>query len=155
MNFQISPLPAAQFAPLFGLSDAELARNNARRVTVDAKPGAPCRVSLADADVGASVLLVNHMHLSADTPYRASHAIYVREGAQSATPDINEVPDMLRCRVLSVRGFDALDMMIAGDVVAGQDLRDHLTALFDGPLVRYAHVHFAGRGCFAAQARPV
>ena len=43
--FQIHALQAAQFTPLFGLSDDELAAQRACRITVDAKPGYPCRVS--------------------------------------------------------------------------------------------------------------
>lgn len=155
MDFQIEPLPRAPFAALFEQSDADLAAQNIHRVPVREKPGAPCRVSLADAEVGETVLLLNHMHQPAQTPYRATHAIYVREAAQVAVPGVNEVPEMLRCRQLSVRGFDAGDMMVAGAVVAGADVAAHLGALFEDSEIRYAQVHFAGRGCFAATVRPV
>ncbi len=52
MSFQIHALSPVQFEPLFTLSDRELAKVRATRMIVDAKPGYPCRVSLADADVG-------------------------------------------------------------------------------------------------------
>ena len=49
MNFQISALGYEQFAPLFGLPDEALAARFAIRRVATAKPGFPCRVSLADA----------------------------------------------------------------------------------------------------------
>ena len=40
----------------------------------DRKPGFPCRVSLVDAEIGESVLLVNYEHLPAASPYRMRYA---------------------------------------------------------------------------------
>src|SRR5258707_689707 len=54
MTFQVSGLPVAQFAPLFGLSDAELAKQDIVRHTADKSPGFPCRVSLRDAEAGGT-----------------------------------------------------------------------------------------------------
>ncbi len=79
MNFQIVPLSLKEFLPLFELSDAELAKHRTRRVIVDANPGFPCRVSLEDAEVGERVILLNYTHQPADSPYRATGPIFVRE----------------------------------------------------------------------------
>ena len=68
MDFRISGLSVAPFAPLFGLSDAELAARNAVRRVCDAKPGFPCRVSLMDAEPGERVLLLHHEHQPAAPP---------------------------------------------------------------------------------------
>jgi hypothetical protein len=46
------------FTPLFDLSDEELLAMGARRVRVEEKPGTPCRVSLVDAEVGETALLL-------------------------------------------------------------------------------------------------
>jgi hypothetical protein len=54
MNFQISALGHEQFAPLFRLSNDELAAHLAVRRTATIKPGFPCRVSLADAKSATS-----------------------------------------------------------------------------------------------------
>ena len=78
MTFQIRALPAGQFAHLTQLSDAELAAQNIHKRVVDAHPGYPCRVSLQDADIGETVFLLHHCHHDEATPYRASHAIFVR-----------------------------------------------------------------------------
>ena len=74
-SFEIVGLPAAAFAPLFSLSDAELSRMHARRVLATANPGFPCRVSLSDAEIGDELLLLPYTHQPADSPYRASGPI--------------------------------------------------------------------------------
>ena len=121
MHFRIRGLPAEPFADLFNLSDAELAQRFAVRRTVDADHGYPCRISLTDAKVGDEVILVNHEHLDVATPYRSRHAIYVRAG-EMRFDAVDMVPDMLRRRLLSLRGFDAEGMMTSADVVEGREL---------------------------------
>ncbi len=79
--FQIQALPAAPFTPLFELPEDELAARGAVRRVADAKPGFPCRVSLADAEPGETVILAHYEHQPADSPFRASHAVYVRKDA--------------------------------------------------------------------------
>jgi hypothetical protein len=100
MSFQISGLPLEPFAGLFGLDDAALARHGARRYVADAKPGFPCRVTLEDAEPGERVLLLNYVHQPADTPFRSSHAIFVRENATRSASFADAVPAALRVRTL-------------------------------------------------------
>ena len=58
MSFRITGLPAETFAPLFYLSDAELAAHGAVRKIADGRmPGYPCRVSLTDSQAGDELLL--------------------------------------------------------------------------------------------------
>lgn len=61
-SFQFIALPSDQFASLFSQSDTQWQAVGARRMFVDEKPGFPCRVSLADAEVGETVLLVPFTH---------------------------------------------------------------------------------------------
>lgn len=151
MDFRITGLPASRFSHLFGLPDAELARRRARRYTCDEKPGFPCRVALEDAEPGESVLLVNFEHLSVDSPYRASHAIYVREREQPSFNEVNAIPPALLARLLAVRGYDADGMMLAAEVVEGRALVPLVMQYFANDRIAYLHAHFARRGCFAAQ----
>jgi len=150
MNFQIHSLPAEDFADLFTLTDDELAERNACRMKVKSKPGTPCRVSMADAEVGETVILLNYEHQPAQSPYKASHAIFIREGATQAKLTVNEVPEVLRSRVISMRLFDQNHMMIDADVVQGEGLANAITAAFMDEQVAYAHLHNAKPGCFAA-----
>ena len=151
MHFRISGLEPTQFIHLFHLSEEELASHNILRYAVTTNPGFPCRVSLQDAEPGAKVLLLNYTHLDTTTPYRASHAIFVRENATPAKLDIDEIPDSIRNRLMSVRAFDAQDMMLDADVVDGKLLEPILLRLFENRAIEYVHLHNAKRGCYAAR----
>ena len=151
MSFRIKALPFAPFAPLFELADRDLAARGILRRIADTSPGFPCRVSLRDADVGETVLLLNHEHLPAPGPYRSRHAIYVREAAVECTPGINEIPPAFRIRLLSVRAFDAEAMMLNADVVDGANVELAIDLCFEDRRVVYLHLHHARPGCFAAR----
>ena len=98
MRFQITALEAERFAPFFAMSDRELADHLAVRVTATSRPGFPCRVSLADAEVGDELILVNHEHQPDASPYQAAHAVYVRRRRlRQARPTVGEIsPEQLR-----------------------------------------------------------
>lgn len=152
MSFQIQALASDPFAPLFELTDAELARRGCERRTVDSVPGYPCRVSLADASLGETVLLVHYEHRSTASPFRASHAVYVREGAWQTKPAPGAVPRMLRSRVISLRGFDREGFLITAELAEGMALEAHLDTMLEDPDVDTIDLHFAAPGCFAARA---
>src|SRR3954470_17176554 len=90
--FRLVGLDAENFAPLFAMSDHELAALGARRVTADAMPGFPCRVSLVDAEVGETLLLLPFEHLGTRSPYRSSGPVFVRSGARRAALAPGVVP---------------------------------------------------------------
>jgi len=150
MSFQIHALAPAQFESLFAMTDSELANTRAIRMTVDSKPGYPCRVSLADAEIGETVILLNFEHQRADTPYRSAHAIFVREGAEQACPGIGVVPEMFEKRTISVRAFDDLHNMLDATITPGTQLGDSMVSMFKNADVAYLHLHNAQRGCFMA-----
>ncbi|WP_375286204.1 DUF1203 domain-containing protein [Sphingomonas sp.] len=152
MAFRISALPLAPFAPLFCLDDAGLAARGACRVVADRTPGFPCRVSLVDAAPGERLILTHWQHQPAETPFRASHALYVREDAAQAHPAPGEVPALLRLRTLSLRGFDATGMLVAADLAEGPALEPALEAMLAAAPVAYVHLHYAKPGCYAARA---
>ncbi len=151
MSFLISALPLTKFAHLFDLSDEELLTHGAMRSIVDENPGTPCRVSLEDAAVGESVLLVNYQHQSAATPYQSSYAIFVRENASEVKLQPNVVPEQLLSRLLSVRAFDQDHLLIDADVCDGVALADVIERFFSSSAVSYLHVHNAKQGCYAAR----
>ncbi len=151
MSFQIHALPPAQFKPLFALSGRELAKARASRMIVDAKPGYPCRVSLADAEIGETIILVNFKHQPAESPFQATHAIFVRDNAEQAFPDVGTVPKSLETRLISTRAFDDKDYMVDADVVDGSRLSESIPAMLQDPAVAYLHLHNAKLGCFIAR----
>lgn len=149
MNFRIAGLDAAPFRDLHFLSDSMLAEKGVRRVRVAEKPAAPCRISLDDAEVGESVLLINYQHQPASTPYRQQGPIFVRETNERFN-QCGVIPPALARRTLSLRGFDREDMMIEADLVEGKDAVALIERILSNPAVTYIHAHYARRGCFAA-----
>lgn len=151
MAFRILGLDPAPFRPLYGLSEEALAELGVRRVLVDAMPGFPDRVELCDVEPGATVLLLNHVHQPADTPFRASHAIFVREGAERAGDLVDVVPEVLRRRPISLRAFDASGWMLDADLADGTALEPVIARLLADPRTHYLQAHYAKRGCYAAR----
>lgn len=98
-------------------------------------------MSLADAELGETVLLLQFEHLPVHSPYRSSHAIYVRRGVETAKLAVGEVPEVLRLRLLSVRAFDDRGMMIDADVVEGRELEPVLEQMLIRREVAYIHLH--------------
>lgn len=151
MAFQIHALSPKRFAHLFDMSDDELLKHHAKRLKADKSPCFPCRVSLRDAEVGETLIIVNHTHHDHDTPYRASHAVFVIENVTQAFPRKNGVPEVLRHRLLSLSGFNIANDMVDADVVDGRDMEAAVMSLFANPEIAFIHVHNAKQGCYAAQ----
>jgi hypothetical protein len=151
MTYVVKGLDPAFYRLLFGLSETELAERGAVRMTVTEKPSFPCRVTLEDRDIGETVLLLNHVSHDVANPYRASHAIFVSEGAELAAEFIDRIPPVFETRVLSLRGFDEKGMM--GDAVLTQpgEADAGIRKLFENPDIVTIHAHNAARGCFSAK----
>jgi len=148
MNFQLIALPAEDFLHLCGRTDDELRQLGARRMIADEKPGYPCRVSLADAEVGETVFLLSHAHHDVASPYRSAGPIFVRAGVATASPAVNEIPLMFRHRLLSVRAYDAEALLVGADAVRGEALEEAIRHLLGDPRASYLHIHNAKPGCF-------
>ncbi len=146
--FRLVALARETFTDLFDLSDEELTARGARRQRANAKPGYPCRVSLADAELGEEVILVHYQHHDVRSPYRAAGPIFVRAGAESATPAVGEIPPMLLARPLSIRAYDGDAMMVAAEVGEGDGVEAAIEQLFERDDVDYLHLHNAGPGCY-------
>ena len=151
MTYKITGLEPSQFAHLADLNDEELASRNAVRMTADTKPGFPCRVTLDDVEPGEMVLLLNHVSHEGDNPYRASHAIFVSEGATEAAVYEGEIPPALDRRVLSLRAFDASGMMVDAALVQPGEADAAIRRMLDSKAVHHVDAHNATRGCFAAR----
>lgn len=146
--YRIEGLAPNLFAPLFALDDAGLRAHGMRRVVADSPNGYPCRVSLTEAALGETLLLLPHPHHDCDGPYRASGPILVRESATQAKHYENELPPMLRTRNLSMRAYDADGWMLEARVLDGANADAALAELLDDPAVATVHAHNARMGCF-------
>ena len=151
MAFRITGLSPEPFRHLYGLPDEALGRLGVKRYVADQHPGFPDRIEMRDVTVGENVLLLNHVCQPADTPYRASHAIFVREGAEQTYDRVDDVPEVMRTRLLSLRAYDAQGMMLDADVIDGSDIESVIARFFASPVVAYIHVHNAKRGCYSGR----
>jgi hypothetical protein len=155
MSFRVTGLDPAPFRHLFGSSNAALAEQGVKRYLVDSKPGFPDRVEVRDMEVGETALLLNYTHQPADTPYRASHAIFVREGADRAAEFVGEVPEVMRLRMISLRAFNEAGEMLDADLAEGDEIEPLILRFLGDPYVAYLHAHYAKRGCYAARIEHV
>jgi hypothetical protein len=106
---------------------------------------------LKDGEAGDEVILTNFIHLPSESPYRSTHAIFIRRAATTAVAYTDSLPDMLRARLLSIRAFDAKDMLIGADVIEGDRAEEAVARFFEDPAVEFLHVHFAKPGCYACR----
>ena len=149
MDFRIRGLMYESFGPLFAVSEPDLRRHGTvRRV---APPGSayPCRVSLHNAAPGETVILTSFVHLDdAASPYRALGPIFVRRDPGATFDRVNEIPPALRGRPLSLRAYDAQNLIVAAEVADSETLQDAVRRLFGGDDIAAIHVHHAAFGCY-------
>ena len=153
MHFRVSGLSVAPFQHLFLLSDEALLAQGARRVRHMPGSRRPCRVSLRYTPTAESALLLHYVHQPAPhSPYRAAGPIFVSEAAAATCALVDELPEVLvGASTLSLRAYDAGDMMIDAAVVLGAEARPAIERLLENDAAAYLHAHFAPRGCYLAR----
>jgi len=149
MSFVVTGLDPEPFAHLYGLSDAALKEQGAYRYTADSSPGFPDRIEMRDVEIGETLLLVNHASMDKETPYKASHAIFVREGADARYQEADVIPPVMHRRSLSLRAFDSTGMMLDAALAEGDAIAPTVERLLDSSSVDCIHAHYALRGCYA------
>jgi hypothetical protein len=148
-QFIIKPLSGNAFSHLMQLSQQELVKYQAKWITVDSNPGFPCRVSLAEAEIGERVLAIPFNYHDVDSPYRASGPIFIREYAKTADIKPNQIPEILKHRLLSLRGYNNQAMMLDAAIFQGEEnLIQGIQSFFENPEIEYIHIHNANPGCF-------
>lgn len=148
MSFRIVGLNPELYAHLWRASAQALAESGAQRVAVTATPGAPCRVSLDDAEVGEEVILLSHEHQPNRTAYRQQGPIFIRDVSRRFD-EANAIPPAFARRPLSLRAFDGGHMMIDADLTDGAEAGALIERMLENAAVAYIHAHYARRGCFA------
>ena len=115
----------------------------------DDHPGFPCRQCLLDAQFGEELILVSHDPFVGNSAYRSASPIFIHRNPCSSTFDDGEIPRQLTRRQLSVRSFDADEMMIDAAVIDGSNLDNTIERFFADDQSHKIHVHNANRGCWA------
>lgn len=150
--FQLSGIDPRPLQPLFDLDDTQLAAQGAVRCVASSDHGFPCRVSLRDAAVGETVLLLPFWHQPAASPYRASGPIFVRRAAEPACLAVDEVPPYVSRRLISVRAYNHGDRIATAEVLEGTAVADWLHRQLDDRHIAYVHLHNARYGCYSCRA---
>jgi len=147
MTYRIEGLDPTAFA-----DTQELLAVGAVRVTADRPNAYPCRITLEDAEPGESLLLVNHVSADVATPFRASHAIYIREEASAASCHVDAVPAFIASRTTSLRGFDAAGMIREAALANPGEADAGIRSLLGREEIVHVDIHAAAWGCFLARA---
>jgi len=151
MSFHIRGLDPELFAHLFQLNEKDLETIGAQRVYADADDAYPCRVSLTRVAKGEELLLLNHARQTTSTsPCRAGGPIFVSRNAKEGKYQ-DELPPILRNRLLSLRAYDANAFIVEAEVAEGDEAIRMINQFLADPNVAYVDVHFARPGCFAAR----
>ncbi|AYV66155.1 MULTISPECIES: DUF1203 domain-containing protein [Niallia] len=148
-NFQFIALQDNEFNDLFLMDEEELINIGAVKMIADKKPGFPCRVSLKDAEIGEEVILLNYQYHFVNSPYKANGPIFIRKEATTAMLDVNEIPDIIYHRLLSLRGYNIDAMLVDARVTEGVNVRKMIDDVFDNEEVAYIHIHYAKPGCYS------
>ena len=150
-NFKFIAVDKKEFDLFMNLNDEELEAHQAKWLTVDEYPGYPCRVSLEDARIGERVLFLPYWHHDVKSAYKAMGTVLVRENANTTKLQVNQVPQMLLHRLLSIKAYDSNNMMVDHDIAQGSELEYKLKEQFKNINVEYIHLHYASPGCFCSQ----
>jgi len=143
--------PTFEFTALSSASAAALRSKGGEIYIADEPQCYPCRQCLQDANVGEELILLSYNPFGSKSPYRSASPIFLhRHDCGDPTSD-DHLPDQLAIRQLSVRSFDADEMMIDAAVIDGADLPTTIDAMFADELSHMLHVHNAQRGCYAVR----
>jgi Protein of unknown function (DUF1203) len=127
-------------------------------ITVDESPGAPCRVTLEDVPVGEQVGLFSYAHNGGASPYAQSGPVFVRldsiKEQVQAVRWVDAVPDVMARRMLSLRAYDDVGVMVDAVLVSGNEAVAVVEELLSNAGVVRVDAHYALRGCFAAHIWP-
>jgi len=151
MKFIVRGLSAEPFKHLFGKSDAQLLQLGVLPCIADCSPGFPDRIEMRDAEIGERMLLLNHVSMEIPSPYRATHAIYVRDGATERYEAVDVIPSVMSSRMLSLRAFDNKGMILDAELATGEQVVSSALGLLSNEMVQHIDVHNAARGCYSGR----
>ena len=117
--FTVTPLPASLVDQA---RSAALADGTAVEVASNDDAPFPVRCCLHDATAEEGVLLLSMQPQSDDSPYAAPGPVYIHRDRCAGYSPQGDVPQILRGRTLSLRGYTDEHMITGTAVVAGDDV---------------------------------
>ena len=150
MSFIIQGLHPALFGSVSNQMQATFNNAPVEHHEVTQSPGYPCRITLDDAKVGETVLLLSYEHQDAASPYAQSGPIFITEGVIDPATYVDEIPPALARRTLSLRAYDGAGSMVDAVIAEGALAKGEIERMFRDAAVIRIDAHNATRGCFAA-----
>jgi len=129
----------------------ELNEDTLKNISVDDSPSFPDRITLRDIPIGETSLLFNYTYLDTQSPYKGSHAIFIWEGQLEAGIYQNILPEVMKNRILSLRGFNSRDMLIEAPLTQPGEAKKKILSLLDNDKVAFILAHNAKQGCFSCR----
>jgi hypothetical protein len=124
------------------------AGNPLRRMTAGSS-GAPCRHCLRDAAPGEAVLLGSYNLLGPIGIYWTPSPIFIHEDSCERYDTADQVAEIVRPRLVSVRAYDADAMCLydLGHVAEGNAVDDSLVRAIGDERTAFVNIHTAKPGC--------
>ncbi len=113
----------------------------------DAPECYPCRHCLRWAQPGETLVLFPFASIPAGKPYAETGPVFVHAEACARYRATDEFPGDFR-EGRAIRGYDAAENMIAGEVVNGNGPEAVVEQLLADPQVAFLQVRSASRGCY-------
>jgi hypothetical protein len=147
----ISPWTFEALPPAL-LAEARAGRLPHRRL-IAADPRLPCRCCLAEAVIGADVLLVSVDPFATASIYAQPGPVFVC-AACARRADTADPPEIVSSRNVGLRAFDRDETMLYphSAIVAGSGISEALSVIFSDRAVDKVHVHTALHGCYLCRA---
>lgn len=116
-------------------------------VTTDVPESYPCRHCLRWAQLGEELVLFPFASIATGRPYSDIGPIFVHAESCERYRALHEFPRAFR-EGRSIRGYDAAETMIAGEVVNGSAPEALVERLLADPEIAFLQVRSASRGCY-------
>jgi hypothetical protein len=145
-DFRCVPIPT-ETAERFRRSGIDDNGNVLRRMVSDG--AAPCRHCLREARMGEPVLLGSYNLAGPLGIYWTPSPIFVHAEPCERFETANEVPEIVRGRLVSVRSYDQDEQCIydLGEAVEGEAIDRPLARAIADPRTKFVNIHTAKPGC--------
>lgn len=130
--------------------------NTIRRI-VTSGTGAPCRHCLQNGTAGETILLGSYNLPGPQGIYWTPSPIFLHERPCTRFDADNQVPDIVRTSLVSVRAYDQNQMCLydLGQVAPGPEADAPLAHAIADPRTDFVNIHTARPGCLLCRVEPI
>jgi hypothetical protein len=152
-DFRCLPI-AASIADRFRVTGVDDGGNALMRRDPGSYSRCPCRRCLRFSDPGQTVLLGSFHLAQPRGVYWSASPIFVHAEPCDAFDRVNEIPEIVRGSLVSVRAYDRDDMCLydLGQVAEGSDVDEPLARALGDARTAFVNIHTAKPGCLLCRA---